>query len=182
MTSPMTRPRPQYQRGVALAVVLILLLVMTLLGLAAMRGTLMEERMSANQYDRSLSFQAVEAALREGEAVANNKPSLPSTGCQNGLCAKPIATDPDRWLVSGFWDDASGNWREATVTLGTLTAKPRYIVELLADDVPGSSCTTSGDVSPDAGCTQLESRYRITARSQAANRAEVILQSIYKVP
>ena len=36
------------QRGVALIVVLILLLIMTLLGLASLRGTIMEERMSSN--------------------------------------------------------------------------------------------------------------------------------------
>ena len=35
------------QRGVALVVVLILLVVMTLLALAAMRGSILQERMSA---------------------------------------------------------------------------------------------------------------------------------------
>ena len=58
---------PCQERGAALIVVLILLLVMTLLGLASLRGTLMEERMSANMYDRSIGFQAAEAALREAE-------------------------------------------------------------------------------------------------------------------
>ena len=55
------------QRGVALVVVLILLLIVTLLGLASMRGALLEERMSGNLYDRSLSFQAAERALREAQ-------------------------------------------------------------------------------------------------------------------
>ena len=73
---------PRAQRGVALAVVLILLLVMMLLGLASLRGTLMEERMSANQLDRSLSFQAAEAALRKGEEVAAglSASALPGAG------------------------------------------------------------------------------------------------------
>lgn len=177
---------PSRQRGVALAVVLILLLVMTLLGLAAMRGTLMEERMSANLLDRSLAFQAAEAALREGEALAMSKPTLPASGCSNGLCAKPdpvSPTDSQRWLAAGFWDDGSGKWREATVTVGDLTAKPRFIVELLDSTLPADgSCTTSIDVSPDAGCSGTESSYRVTARSQAADRAEVTLQSIYAVP
>lgn len=55
------------QTGISLIVVLLLLLVMTLLGLAVLRSTLMEERMSANMYDRSLAFQATEGALREAE-------------------------------------------------------------------------------------------------------------------
>lgn len=177
---------PNRQRGVALAVVLILLLVMTLLGLAAMRGTLMEERMSANLLDRSLAFQATEAALREGEALAASKPALPAAGCANGLCAKPnpaTASDRERWLNAGFWADGSGNWREATVTVGDLTAKPRFIVEFMADNVPSKgSCTTDIDVSPESACAGTERRYRITARSQAADRAEVILQSNYAIP
>ncbi|MGD6484782.1 PilX N-terminal domain-containing pilus assembly protein, partial [Xanthomonas citri pv. citri] len=36
------------QRGIALVVTLLLLLIVTLLGLAAMRGTLLQERMAAN--------------------------------------------------------------------------------------------------------------------------------------
>lgn len=171
------------QRGVALAIVLILLLVMSLLALASIRGTLLKERMSGNMLDRSLAFQATEAALREGEALAAGKPALPASGCLNGLCAKPAPSDPPRWTTAGFWGDGSGYWRETTVTIGALTAKPRYIVELLDDTIPAKgSCTTSVDVSPEATCQGTERRYRITARSQAQDRAEVVLQSIYAVP
>lgn len=172
---------PSRQRGVALAVVLILLVVMTLLGLAAMRGTLMEERMSASQRDRSLSFQAAEAALREAELVAAGKPTVPTTGCTGGVCATPLPTDTSRWL------DTDTNWTAMSVpvsvtNVGTLTATPRYIIELMATDVPSTDCTTSGDVSPDAQCAETEDRYRVTVRSQQANRAEVLLQSNYAAP
>lgn len=176
---------PTAQRGVALAVVLILLLIMTLLGLASMRGTLMEERMTSNQLDRSFSFQAAEAALREGELVAASKPVLPGngalgSGCALGLCAIP---DPNNatpvWRDDAVWAAAP----ETAVALGSQTAKPKFIVELLADNVPpAGSCTTSGDVSPDAECSGTERRYRITARSEATDRAQVMLQSIYAVP
>ncbi len=175
---------PQSQRGVALAVVLILLLIMTLLGLAAMRGTLMQERMGASQSDRSLSFQSAEAALREGEEVASGKPVAPGngalgSGCANGLCAIPDPNATPVWLDSNVWAAAP----MAADTLGTKTARPKYIIELLADNVPPKgTCTTSGDVSPDAECSGTERRYRITALSDAANRAEVMLQSIYAVP
>jgi type IV pilus assembly protein PilX len=181
--TPTSGPR---QRGIALATVLILLVVMILIGLASMRGSLLEQRMTEAQMDRSLAFQAAEAALREGEVLAATKPALPASGCSNGLCAMPdpaVEADTHRWLTAGFWADASGKWREAKVDVGPLTAKPRYIVELLANNVPPTgSCTTSIDLSPDAECSGTERRYRITARSQAAGRAEVILQSIYAVP
>src|SRR3546814_18855543 len=81
--------------GAALIVRLILLLVMTLLGLASLRGAIMEERMAANMYDRSLGFQAAEAALREAEtrllqpATFAAFPTAANT-CNAGLCSTPV--------------------------------------------------------------------------------------------
>lgn len=179
--------RPALQRGATLVVVLILLLIMMLLGLASLRGTLMEERMTANQLDRGYSFQAAEAALRAGEiAAANTLPSaLPSGGVVGGGCANGLCAKPDPAVVTPVWE-VEANWTAApaiTVDFAGATAQPKYIVELLADDVPASgSCTTSGDVSPDASCSGSERRYRVTARSEAAGRAQVMLQSIYAVP
>lgn len=189
----MSRPIPnragtrRRQQGVALAVVLILLLVMTMLAVASLRGVLLEERMSASVMDRSLSFQAAEAALREGEAlavdVARGNVSLPANGCSNGVCAIAAPADAPRWRDETVWATA----RVAQLDFKGRTAQPRYIVELLADNVPAKgSCTSSEDVSPDAACTGTEHRYRITARSQADNqddgRAVVMLQSNYAVP
>ena len=57
-----------HQQGIALVVALILLVVMTLLGLSAMRSVTLEEKMAANTFDRSVSFQAAEAVLREAES------------------------------------------------------------------------------------------------------------------
>ena len=178
--------RPLQQRGVALVVVLVLLLVVTLLALASLRNALLEERMSAAVQDRSLAFQAVEAALREGEAYAATRPAPTAGGCIAGLCSEPdpdVPGDNARWLAAGFWGDASGTWREATVDLGGVTARPRYIVELLETGLPASGeCTTSIDVSPDASCFGTVNHYRITAYSQAEGRADVMIQSIYAVP
>lgn len=56
-----------HQRGAVLIVSLIFLLVMTLVGVTAMQGTNMQERMSSNMQDRNVAFQAAEAALRLGE-------------------------------------------------------------------------------------------------------------------
>lgn len=184
----MTRNFPSRQKGVALFVVLILLVVLTLLGLAAMRGTLLEERMSANLLDRGMAFQATEAALREGEEVSEGlaATAFPSNGCANGLCSRPdptVASDSQRWQADGFWADDSGKWREATISLDDKTVKPRFIIELLDTTLPASGqCTTSIDVSPDASCSGSERRYRITAYSHADGRADVMLQSTYAVP
>ena len=56
------------QNGSALVISLILLVVMTLLGVQAMRTNLTQERMASNVQDRNFAFQGAEAALRAGES------------------------------------------------------------------------------------------------------------------
>lgn len=179
---------PGAQRGIALAVVLILLVVITLLALAAMRGTVLQQRMSSSVSDRGLAFQAAEAALREGEAKAGdnprNKAGFPADGTcgadeWQGYCGRPSPASDARWL-EGNWN---GNSREATVAVEGVGAQPRYMIELLQSGLPATgSCTTDLDVSPDAQCAGDETIYRITARSSAEDRADVTLQSTYVVP
>lgn len=179
------------QRGIALAIVLILLVVITLLALAAMRGTVLQQRMSSSVSDRGLAFQAAEAALREGEAKAGDNPRMaagfPADGTcgtdeWQGYCGRP---DPKDGADNSRWVDANweANSREATAAVQGVGAQPRYMVELLQTGLPATgSCTTDIDVSPDAQCAGDETIYRITARSAAADRADVTLQSTYVVP
>lgn len=175
--------------GVALVVALILLVVLTLLGLSSVRTVALEERMTANTYDRSLAFQAAEAALRAGEAVAlaqangiplnsgfpnggnysdadpDECPANYANSCSNGLCQNPDPNCTERWLEGDAWQ-ASG-----VVGLGPLAPSTAYIVEYLGS---GHSCVDGG--AHDAKDCK---RYRVTARSTGAGRATVLLQSIF---
>ncbi len=62
---PHTHPDSR-QRGAALVIALILLLVMTLLGVAALRTTTLEERMAANSQEHNRAFHAAESGLTQG--------------------------------------------------------------------------------------------------------------------
>jgi type IV pilus assembly protein PilX len=166
----------RYQQGVALIVVLILLLIMTLLGLASLRGTLMEERMSSNLYDRSLSFQSVEAALRRGEAVASTAvaSTFPTSGLCNGAGLCPPLVDPAASLLT------SGG---VTVTLATDAnaagiTPPRYIIENMGEAPNWPGCDREIPRAP----TCMSARFRITAASSGTERAQVVLQSNYAAP
>src|SRR5688572_33183181 len=53
------------ERGAVLIVALLFLVMLTMLGITAMTGTTMEERMAGNARDNSVAFQAAEAALRD---------------------------------------------------------------------------------------------------------------------
>ena len=70
LRTPVARQR---QRGISLLVVLILLVVMSILGLAVLRSSAMQERMSANMYDRNLAQQAAEAALVAAQDYLNDE-------------------------------------------------------------------------------------------------------------
>lgn len=185
-----------HQRGVVLVVALIMLVIMTLLGLSSIRTVLFEERMTGNTQDRSLAFQAAEAALRDGEAVALAQSKLSprnsgfpsSTGvytdatsgscpsdyftdktkyCNaNGLCQQPDADCSPRWESGSF--DA---WKAASTSLTSTVKSASYIVEYLGGAYP---------CDPNKPTEFLAcSRYRITARSGGGERASVVLQSTY---
>lgn len=163
------------QGGVALIVALILLVVMTLVGLSGLRNVTLEERMTANTFDRSISFQAAEAALKEAEALVQAQNALPAmqpaagTPCNavTAVCGAPVAPLLEPWLDNATpWADA------ATLTNGGITITPQYMIEFLGN---GFTCSPG-----EAGSATNCSRYRITARSNAgADRSVVILQSIY---
>lgn len=177
------------QHGSVMVIALIFLLVMTLLILASVRGTVMQERMAGNLYDRSLAFQAAETTLREGEryVLANAPKSVAIKGCDSsGNCAKP---DPE---AVPAWKDEE-NWKEAhsaedghghVIQVGDLAVPPRFLIELLADDMPEVNLCETTSIDPDAPCLAGAEglRYRITARSGEAGRAVVILQSVYAIP
>ncbi len=62
----------RHESGVALLVALVFLLMLSLIGVSAMQGTTMQEKMSGNLRDQHSAFNAAEAALREGERQAKN--------------------------------------------------------------------------------------------------------------
>jgi type IV pilus assembly protein PilX len=166
------------ERGASLIVVLILLLIMTLLGLAVLKNTTLEERMTANLYDRSLGFQAAESALRQAEAIANTTAvsAVPANGCNgNGVCSTPVATEADRWLNRNF-----AGWRDATNDLAddsTPMPRARYIVEYMGEAPTWPACDRKVPI--DAQC--LSPRFRITAIAAEEGRATVMLQTNYIV-
>lgn len=90
MRHPLSLPRQQ--RGVALVVGLIFLLVITTLTLASSRSTLLQERMVGNVRESNLAFQAAEGVLREVEGLLR---VAAETATTQGLDLEP-------WTASGL--------------------------------------------------------------------------------
>lgn len=174
--------RPAKQRGAALVVVLMLLLIVTLLGLASMRGAILQERMAGATFGRSLAFQAAEAALREGETwVAANKPVAPAAGCTAGVCARTAPGATAAWSDPDFWS-TDGSYKTATAANG---ATSTYTVQdygfAQSDECAASTGTNPLDMSAPP-CTAEIRVYRIVAHSVTPSGAEVMLQSLFRAP
>ena len=60
---------PHAQRGMALLVSLVFLLLLTLIGLSSMQNATLQEKMAASVTLRNQSFQGAESALRVGESA-----------------------------------------------------------------------------------------------------------------
>ncbi len=178
----MKRVAMRRQRGVTLVIALMLLLAITLLGLASMRGSSMQERMSANLYDRAIAFQAAESSLREAEALLATGSAGPFDGTINGLYGKPTPTASgfhNRWEDSAVtWATASGWWESADAdTRAKAAGTPQYIIEDMGMWPSTPDCDTVTTIAPDC----LKPRYRITARSApVVGRPSVVLQTIYR--
>lgn len=67
MNSIQSSQSPARERGVALVMAIIMLVVATLVGMAGIRNTSVQERMAANQFDRAIAMQAAEFAMAEAE-------------------------------------------------------------------------------------------------------------------
>lgn len=162
---------PSHQRGAVLIVSLILLLIMTMIGLASIRGSNLQEKMSANLYDRQLAFQAAESALREAEAYLLTTPN-PTFNGSNGryMPVTPAEGSEERW------EDSNTNWANATSNLGDLAVSAQYIIEYMGEWPSPPGCDQSTTIAP--GC--MAPRYRITARASENNRAAVTLQTTFR--
>jgi type IV pilus assembly protein PilX len=75
-------------RGIALVVGMVLLVLLALLGSTAYSLATQEERMAGNARDHERAFEAAELALRECERLALGSPSFDST---NGMYTAPTA-------------------------------------------------------------------------------------------
>ena len=179
-------PNRNRQAGVALAVALVLLLVITLLGLASIRGTSLQEKMSANLQDRDVAFQAAEAALRVAEqriadttAVIWHDCSLGGVTCE----AVPSGSSvPWQTVATGSGNDQ--------YSAGALAAgQPQYVVEnmgLWPDPTTNTGVNLSGSGTQynAQGTSTTVNYYRVTARSGdpsvAPDRAVVVLQAWFR--
>jgi type IV pilus assembly protein PilX len=178
----------QHQQGVTLVVVLVLLVVMSVLGIAVLRSSAMQERMSANMRDRNEAMQAAETGLLEAQenvirgtfnAMWNGSSDFTTlrgtkTCAADGFCDRSDPNVPAQWETA---PTAPTNWMHMVPT-DTSTPRYGYTVEYLglakgeSADVQGVCNTTSA---PRYLCERP--MFRVTAYGRGRGVAQVVLQA-----
>ncbi|RON21361.1 pilus assembly protein PilX [Pseudomonas brassicacearum] len=143
------------QRGMALLVSLVFLLLLTLIGLSSMQNATLQEKMAGSVSLRNQSFQGAEAALRVGEsAVQLDSYSLPVCSQCTPPAEATSITAAGLNSSSGVTWIASGSGFYAVQNIGTT---------LNAVNVPSNTSATL---------------YRVTAVGIAGNSRSIV-ESIY---
>jgi type IV pilus assembly protein PilX len=162
-TSPSAR-----QRGSALIVSLVMLLLLSLIGIAGMQTTILQDRMTGNLQDQELAFQAAEAALREAEDTLRNNPPA-NFDNNNGLYRVGAANRPD-WPED--LDDEGGGIIDFGGNLDRVSDLPVYFVEQIDTIVPPGT---------DLSSFTEPVYYRVTALGfGGSSDSTVVLTTVFK--
>lgn len=143
----MSRPAPhpayrpaaaRFQRGMSLFVSLIFLAVLSLLAVAAMNGTTLEERMARNERDQSAALNAAETAIRDAERDINNSGRVVGNlgftcacgpaGATQGLCLPATQASCSGGVANPapVWTTGVLAGTARSVALGTFTGDPGF--------------------------------------------------------
>jgi type IV pilus assembly protein PilX len=160
-----------------LLVSLVLLLMVTLIALASIRGVQLQTRMAAGAQDRNLAFQSAEGALRRAEALllVTTPAQFPPLGCVGGLCSLPAADAAPRWLDAAFTGWVA---TPPPAPVPDDAIVPSSVTEYMGDGANWLGCES--EMPRQANCRSP--RYRSTSRSTADGRATVMVQSDFAAP
>jgi len=169
----------RHERGIALVTVLVFMVILSIIGMAAMQSSGLQEKMSGNMRNQDVAFQAAETAVRQGELWVEqlvSQPALQSVAC-TGACE--VVWDKNDALINGgnftdhaFWD-AGTNLRTGTAIAGVNSA-PKLVVEDAGyiRDMSSSLLWSSNPIGSEL--------YRVTARGTGeTDEARSVIQTTY---
>lgn len=166
------------QRGWVLVIGLVVLVMLSIIAIALMRTTLVEEKMAGATRDINLSFEAAETALRGAEAfIESQSDDRLFATTSTGIYAQgtdPANTEPNAYLTT--WSDT--NSRILTSVPAGVTTAPRYMIKKVGEIGDEGSLNLGGYGETDL--TQKSVIYRITARGTGGNDStQTVLRSHY---
>ncbi len=175
--------QPKQQKGAVLIFCLVFLLVLTMMGVASMESSVLEERMAGNLQDYNAAFQAAEASLQVGETWLMDQITWPATSNDGSTTVwsrdsmDPNSSDSLHWWqdstrqTSSWWGD---NAIEVSDVEGVATA-PHYVLEEMSTITSGQSIGIGSGLQ-----SRVRVFHRITARGSGVGDSAVVqLQSTF---
>ena len=154
-------------RGAALFLSLLLLLLLTVTGVAAVRESGFESRMARNAHDGLLAFEAAEAALASGERMLQRFGS-PAAALDAVLPVRAYE-DPAPWLQAALWETA-----HVAATGHAAAEAPRFLVEAVA--VGGDRAAERGEQEGAAEGEEAGAAvFRVVARATGGTPDTIVL-------
>lgn len=177
-----SRSDAKSQQGVVLIVALILLVVLSLVSAAAIRGSSSAELSTNNARTQTLAMQAAEAALRYCEkATLNFMTGAGATPSLTPEAAPATAATPYRWQTLTNWDGTGSGTNITTLVSADVNDRaddagklykryPECTVQYLEPVNTNRVVVTARGFGPDVAA--------LTAARAAPTGAEVWLQSV----
>ncbi|HGM2053702.1 TPA: PilX N-terminal domain-containing pilus assembly protein [Neisseria gonorrhoeae] len=178
-------PTSEGQRGSALFIVLMVMIVVAFLVVTAAQSYNTEQRISANESDRKLALSLAEAALREGEFqvldleyAADSKVTF-SENCEKGLCTAVNVRTNNNGNEEAF---------------GNIVVKGKPTVEAVKRSCPANSASLCIDnqgveykkgtgnaryIIEYLGVKNGQNVYRVTAKAWGKNANTVVVLQSY---
>ena len=150
------------EKGMVLAISLIIMLILAILGSSAIKTTVVQERATGLTRNKQISFDSSEAALRLGEINADSISVGSATDGSVGLWL-PDPTNP-RWLndsIKSSWITLPGG------TISNVVEQPQYVMEFTGSIPRDQSCALDAEASANQDCWRYT--YRITAEGKGQN-------------
>jgi len=167
------------QKGLALPMSLVMLLILTILGLSSVQTTSLQERMSRNSRDANLAFQAAESALRDGEDILEGLNAL--TLYDAGTTGYYYEHDPGEtpsWQGI-FGPDGDGNFIDASTNINSVTTQPKFILEHVKAVISDADALNLDNIGQDTGSGRTQI-FRVTSYATGGTAdARVMLQATY---
>jgi type IV pilus assembly protein PilX len=175
------RGAPDRQRGIVMFVALILLLVLTLLGVALARMQTVEERLAQNDSNHQLAMQTAEAALQAAYDADAGGLFSNFTGTAPGLAT--VATEmQNTGTTLGYnstWSTPGVNtivYNGAALASAPAAANPQYVIEQMPTAVvPGCNLGNAA-----AAGNQI-TIHRITAHANGGDGTASATVQIYHI-
>ena len=162
------------QRGVALAISLVLLVALTVLGVATLSGTRMNEKITSNSQQKAIAFEAAESAIESAtpwSTVLATVRSLPPDQLN----------DPEPIAPAGIGESLSASLDQQLGSLTSVDVDASVTVQYCGENLQTRGTSLNADESRPRYATLLFDIHGSASIENSETRADHVLRNGYSM-